>query len=131
MMYKITFTQQIWRNCCYMMAPFVSATGISFVHGEMMGDRIRTGSEISFRQYQAETLNFISPVICKLDNNSHSDMKILWGIWQAVFSVTCLVVCTVLWHFQNGYNLSVSFSLSWKHFRTFEPHVIDAYRWCS
>lgn len=72
-------------------------------------------------------LNFISPVICKLDNNSHSDMKILWGIWQAVFSVTCLVVCTVLWHFQNGYNLSVSFSLSWKHFRIFEPHVIDTY----
>lgn len=56
-MYKITFTQQIWRNCCYMMAPFVSATGISF-HGEMMGDRIRTGSEISFRQYQAEAFKF-------------------------------------------------------------------------
>lgn len=41
-----------------MMAPFVSATGISFAHGEMIGDRIRTDSEISFREYQAEAFKF-------------------------------------------------------------------------
>ena len=55
--YKITFTQQIWRNC-YIMAPFVSATRISFAHGEMMGDRFWMGSRISFREYMAEAFKF-------------------------------------------------------------------------
>jgi len=40
------------------MAPFVSATRISFAHGEMMSDRFWTSSEISFREYMAEAFKF-------------------------------------------------------------------------
>lgn len=32
--------------------------GINFAHGQMIGDCIQTGSEISFREYQAEAFKF-------------------------------------------------------------------------
>jgi len=104
MIYKITFTQQIWRNCYRMIAPFVS--GISFARSEMTDDHIRTDSKISFREYQAETFKFYFSRDTRTEQWSFGCENLGLDMTSGLFDYA---VCTALWHFQNGYNLSFHF----------------------
>jgi len=109
MIYKITFTQQIWRNFYRTIAPFV--LGISFARSEMMDDRIRTDSKISFREYQAEAFKFYFSRDTRTGQWSFGYENLGLDMTSGLFDYA---VCTALWHFQNGYNLSISFRFPYR-----------------
>lgn len=72
---------------------------------------ILTGSEISFREYQVEAFKFYF--------SRDTNWTIVIRIWKSCEGYDKrsfrlhVSLYSVLWHFQNGYSLSVSFSPPW------------------